>query len=95
MNWFKKAQPAPIAITSYNYTYNELGISFNGGPTYTYYHVSPFFYNKIKALLYHKNYKAAEKILRVFGKYAPQGATPHIPQEPPKPQQGEFSFMGE
>jgi len=91
LNWYKKAQQyAPIAIVSYNQTYNELGISFNRGPKYTYYGVNPYYYNKIENLLNRKNYKAAEKILRNFGKNKPQ----YIDPKPyKKPEQKQFPFM--
>ena len=91
MNWYKQSQQyAPIAIVSYNQTYNELGISFNGGPKYTYYKVNPYHYNQIENLLNRKNYKAVEKILRNFGKNKPQ----YIEPEPlKKPEQKQFLFM--
>jgi hypothetical protein len=64
MNWYKLAQFAPIAIVSYNNTYEELGISFNGDKKYTYTNINPYTYNKIKKLLDHKNYREAAIFLR-------------------------------
>jgi len=95
MNWYKKAQSIPIRITSYNVSYNQLGISFNEGPTYIYYKVNPYWYDKINKLLGHKNYKQVEKILRVFGKYAPQKQDPDKPDLSDKIpfHQKEFPFM--
>ncbi|MHA1469476.1 MAG: hypothetical protein ACTSSP_02810 [Candidatus Asgardarchaeia archaeon] len=68
MNWYKISQqyrPAPIVITSYDQA-GELGISFNGGPTYTYYNVSPYWMEKIRTLLRYRNYKAVNKALKNF-----------------------------
>ena len=68
MNWYKIAQQfAPIAITSYS-KIGELGISFNGGKKYIYYNVSPFDYDKIRALLRVKNYREVQKILKNLSK---------------------------
>lgn len=70
MNWYKICQqyiPASIVITSYN-SASELGISFNGGPAYTYYNVSPYWRDRIRKLLQYKNYREANKILKNFSK---------------------------
>jgi len=68
VNWYKICQqyrPAPIVITSYNQA-GELGISFNGGPTYTYYNVSPYWEERIRKLLRYRNYKEVNKVLKNF-----------------------------
>lgn len=64
MNWYKIAQQqyAPIAIVSY--FKGDLGIVFNGGKKYTYEKINPDDYANLDRLLKHKNYKAAQEILR-------------------------------
>ena len=84
MNWYKQAQFASIAITSCDQTWNELGISFNGGPAYTYPDVSPHLYEKIRKLLYRKNYSEVGKILNRLSKNTQQKDEPKEPQ---------FNFM--
>jgi len=64
MNWFKKAQTVPIRVLSYNQSYGELKISFNGGKGYTYYGVSPYLYERIDRLLGHRNYRKVNEMLR-------------------------------
>jgi len=65
MNWFKQAQQyTPITIVSYIPSYEELGISFNGGKKYVYPNVTPFIHNEIKRLLKYKNYNKVQKILK-------------------------------
>ena len=65
MNWHKRAQKiAPISIISYIPSYEELGISFNGGKKYIYPNVNPFIYNQIRNLLKVKNYRKVQEILK-------------------------------
>lgn len=64
MNWYKIAQlRAPIAITSYNETYNQLGISFAGSKTYTYENIVPDDHNYLESLLKNRNYPKAQEVL--------------------------------
>lgn len=96
MNWYKIAYtPEPISIVSYN-SYNELGISFNGGKKYIYPNVSPFFYEKIKKLLKRKNYSTVAKILKSFAvnkEIKEEKPLPITSNPPPPPKQQTFDFM--
>ena len=107
MNWYKKSQndkPAPINITSYRDTYEELGISFNGSKTYHYPHVNKHIYREIAFLLSKKNYRAVEKKLKdilqknkdkdaeLKVRYPRKSQNP-APEPQKQPQQNQFPFM--
>ena len=66
MNWYKVANKFPIQMTTYsaNLEGGRITIFFEGKGPYYYYGVSPFLYNKIKGLLYYKNYPTVSKILK-------------------------------
>ena len=61
MNWYKESNQIPLQIASYS---NDGILTVYFGPRrYQYTNISNFLYRQLEALLKHKNYSAASKIL--------------------------------
>jgi len=72
MNWYKISTKQPaIRIIAYNPDFSELKINFiDSDKIYLYPNVSPFLYDKVRALLFRKNYSQVAQILRDVARIA-------------------------
>jgi len=72
MNWYRISTKLPkIRIVGYNQDFNELSVNFvSSDKVYEYHNVSPFLYEKIRALLFRGNFSKVAQILRDLARIA-------------------------